>query len=92
MKASPELARNLIRLIVDLTWFFDSSDDDVVNLDDAVKQTELIGHCFGEQSEEDRQVILAVVAEMVDEAPSPGAREFLEDLPVAMGLVGTDDG
>ncbi|MFD0684149.1 hypothetical protein [Actinomadura fibrosa] len=85
--ASPELTRDLIKLIVDLAWFFESADDDAINADDAVRQLELIAFTLDGHSDADRDLILSTVAEMADEAPTPEAARFIADFPVSMGLI-----
>lgn len=90
MPASSKLVKDLIALAVELTWFFESCDDDDLNPDDAVRQMEWIAHVLGEQSQEDRELILTVVHEMAENAERPEIREFLETFPENMGLLEDD--
>jgi hypothetical protein len=87
MPASPNLVKDLIALAVELTWFFDSCDDEDLNPDDAVRQMEWIAHVLGQQNQDDRALILTVVREMAANEKRPGIREFLETFPENMGLL-----
>jgi hypothetical protein len=87
MPASPNLVKDLIALAVELTWFFDSCDDEDLNPDDAVRQMEWIAHVLGQQNQDDRALILTVVREMAANEQRPGIREFLETFPENMGLL-----
>lgn len=83
--------RDLIMLVVHQLWFLDSCDDEVVDLDDAVKQMEWISHVLDRRSEADRRTILAVVAELADEEQDPDLREFLESFGQTTGLIPSED-
>lgn len=87
MSASPGLVKDLVALAVELTWFFETCDDEDLNPDDAVRQMEWIAHVLGRQTGDDRELILTVVREMAASEQRPEVREFLETFPENMGLI-----
>lgn len=91
MQSSSPFMRDLIELAVGQLWFLNSCDDETVDLDDAVKQMEWIGHVLVRQSEADRRTILAVVADLAAEEQNPDIREFLESFGENTGLIPVED-
>ncbi|WP_312023442.1 hypothetical protein [Streptomyces sp. RP5T] len=83
----PFLTRALAETLVDVLWFIEGSDDDQIDQDDAVKVMEGVAHTLSTLPDDQRQELVALVAEMADAETDPARREFLEEFPEAFGLV-----
>ena len=91
MRSPSPFVHDLIMLVVHQLWFLDSCDDEVVDLDDAVKQMEWISYVLDRQSEADRRTIIAVVADLAAEEQDPDLREFLESFGETTGLIPSEN-
>lgn len=77
--------------LVELSWWLDTCDDDVVDQDVAAKLLESVGELTYTLSEDEAQRLIEVLTELAAAEPHPGRREQLLFLPIAIGLV-EDDG
>lgn len=91
MNESRELVRQLLKVIVAYTWFFDTCEDSVLDDRIAIKQMEYAAHLLGRLSEADRQRLVAELAELAALETDPDYREFVETFAESMGLVDEDD-
>ncbi len=73
-----------------MTWFFDSGDDSVVDLDAAVKQMEWMSHKLSTLPAEDRSRLIALVDERAESESDPEFREFLSSFAETSGLLDED--
>ncbi|MFI6985430.1 hypothetical protein ACIBSV_43675 [Embleya sp. NPDC050154] len=77
--------------LIDVVRFVESSDDEQMNLDDAVKLLEGVGHLLGQLSAGQRAELLDLIAEMADAESDPSRREFIEQFPDGFGLLDDED-
>lgn len=77
----------LTGLVVDLTWFLDSCDDDTLNPDDAVKMLESVVCVFHQLPQEQRVRFLQVLRQIAEAETDPGRRTFLEEFPESFDLL-----
>ncbi|MFG2342005.1 hypothetical protein [Streptomyces yangpuensis] len=83
----PSLTHALAEALVDVLWFIDSSEDEQMDQDDAVKVMEGVAHVVTTLSSDQRQELIELVGEMADAEGSPARREFLEAFPEGFGLI-----
>ncbi|MGP4094286.1 hypothetical protein [Nonomuraea sp. KM90] len=91
MQGDGALVRTLAELVMDLAWFLEGSDDEVVDPDDAVKQLEWISYRLCQLSAGDRSKLIALIRERAESESDPAFREFLQESPEALGLLDEDD-
>ncbi|MBX6382839.1 MAG: hypothetical protein IRZ07_07665 [Microbispora sp.] len=91
MRREDLLVRTLAELVADLAWFFESCDDSVLDLDDAVRQQEWIAYKLAGLTGEDKRRLTELVRERARTETDPAFREFLENFPEAVGLEDEDD-
>ncbi|WP_344656716.1 hypothetical protein [Catenulispora subtropica] len=77
----------LTGLVVDLTWFLDSCDDDTLNPDDAVKMLESVVWVLHRLPEAQRSRFLQVLQELAEAETDPGRRTFLQEFPESFDLL-----
>ncbi|MFD5922871.1 hypothetical protein ACFVYP_40125 [Kitasatospora sp. NPDC058201] len=77
----------LAGLVVDVVRFLDSCEDDEVDPDSAVKMMESVSWVLGQLPQGQLERFLTVLADLAEAEQDPGRREFLENFPVASGLV-----
>lgn len=77
----------LAGLVVDVVRFLDNCEDDEVDPDSAVKMMESASWVLGQLPQDQRERFLTVLADLAEAEQDPGRREFLEDFPVAGGLI-----
>ncbi|RAY14694.1 hypothetical protein DPM19_13155 [Actinomadura craniellae] len=76
------MVAQLVKLIVDLTWFLDSCDDEEVDPDWAVKWLEHIAHVLADLPPEQRTAVVTEVSSLAttnrSEAPAKWVASFAE--------------
>ncbi|WP_233290483.1 hypothetical protein [Kitasatospora sp. MBT66] len=77
----------LAGLVVDIVRFLDSSEDDEVDPDAAVRVMESVSWALTRLPDGQRDRFLTVLADLATAETDPGRREFLEAFPFACGLV-----
>jgi hypothetical protein len=77
----------LAGLVVDVVWFLDTCEDDEVDPDSAVKMMESVAWVLGRLPQDQRDRMLQVLSDLAQAEENPGRREFLEEFPVALGLI-----
>jgi hypothetical protein len=91
MTDTTALCTQLVKLVVDLTWFLDSCDDNEVDPGWAVKWLEHIAFVLAELPEAQRATVIAEVRSLAatgrSEAPAEWVARFAEDT----GLVDIED-
>ncbi|WP_432131701.1 hypothetical protein [Streptomyces tendae] len=87
MTAIDPLVPALAGLVVDVAWFLECCDDDVVDPDSAVKMMEGIGGELLRLPPDQRDRLLQVLADLAEAEQNDARREFLESFPLACGLV-----
>jgi hypothetical protein len=85
-----DLVTQLVKLVVDLTWFLDSSSPDEVDPDWAVKWQEHIGHAFAGLPPGQRRLVTSVIQELRASASSPAPAEWLDRFQEVILLAATD--
>ncbi|NRQ31484.1 hypothetical protein HII36_06465 [Nonomuraea sp. NN258] len=85
------LLRTLAELLMDLAWFLEGSDDDVIDPDDAVRQLEWISYRLRQLPPGDRSALIALIRERAESESEPAFQEFLKEAPQAFGLLDEDD-
>ncbi len=83
----PGLLRQLLKVVLAYTWFFETVDDDVLDDDTALEQTEYAAHLLNRLPAPDRDHLLAELAALAAQDPDPASRAFTESFAFAMGLV-----
>ncbi|MGH3390700.1 MAG: hypothetical protein ACRDOO_17675 [Actinomadura sp.] len=91
MNESGELVRQLLKVIVAYTWFFDTCEDSVLDDRIAIKQMEYAAYLLGQLSEAGRRRLVAELVELVALETDPDYREFVETFAESMGLIDEDD-
>ena len=85
----------LMQIIVDYVLFLQLCDEDQLNLDTAVRQTEQIAYRLQKLSRPEQVEFLEYVAELAAQAERGAGRDrrwqCLNDLPEALGLMASDD-
>jgi hypothetical protein len=84
---SPELVRQLLKTVVDYTWFFETCDESVVDDSIALKQMEYAAYLLGQLASPDRQRLVRELTEMAADETDPAYREFVEGFAEAMSLI-----
>jgi len=74
-------------LAVHQLWFLENFDGDSANEDDTIEQMEWMTCLLARQSEEHRQTILTVVADLAAEEQNPELRNFLDSFGENTGLI-----
>ena len=77
----------LTGLVVDLTWFLDSCDDDTLNPDDAVKMLESVVWVLHRLPTAQRSRFLQVLQELAEAETDHGRRTFLQEFPESFALL-----
>lgn len=86
MTTTDPLVTALARMVVDVVRFFDTCDDEEVDLDTAVKMMEaLTGELAALPSDQLARFVRAVAA-LAEAEPDPAHREFLRMFPPSCGL------
>lgn len=88
---SRELVRQLLKVMVAYTWFFDTCEDSVLEDRIATKQMEYAVYLLGQLSEADRRRLVDELAELAALETDPAYREFVETFAESMGLTDEDD-
>ncbi|MFE9045864.1 hypothetical protein ACFYOG_33820 [Streptomyces sp. NPDC007818] len=73
--------------LVDVLWFIDSSEDEQMDQDDAVKVMEGVAHVASTLPSDQRQELIELFGEMAAAEDNPARRCFLEDFPGDFGLI-----
>ncbi|MGW7441307.1 hypothetical protein [Streptomyces sp. NPDC054849] len=81
------LVHALTAALVDMAWFIDGTDDEQMDLDDAVKALDGMAAVHKHLSSDQRQDLLDVLGGMAEAEADPARREFLEAFPQDFGLV-----
>ncbi|WP_238442007.1 hypothetical protein [Streptomyces pratensis] len=81
------LTRALAEALADVLWFVDSSEDEQMDPDDAVKVLEGVAHVVGKLSGDQRNELVDLLGKMVEAEPDPERREFLAGLPEGFGFL-----
>lgn len=92
MDESPDLVRQLLKIVVAYTSFFDTCDESVLDDDTAMKQTEYTGHLLNQLADADRRRLIDELASLATLATGPSDREYLETFAYAIGLVDEEGG
>ncbi|MEV5570722.1 hypothetical protein AB0L06_11770 [Spirillospora sp. NPDC052269] len=87
MDESPELLTQLLKAVVAYTWFFETCDDDVLDDDTAIKQTEYAGYLLNQLADTDKQRLVDTLATLAAAEPDQRYREFITSFAFSMGLV-----
>ncbi|MEU1622666.1 hypothetical protein ABZ479_35890 [Streptomyces sp. NPDC005722] len=87
MPPYPSLTHALADALVDLAWFVEDTDDEVMDQDDALKALEGVAAVFDRMPEAQRAAFLDLLGEMTAAEADPRRRAFLEDFPEDFGLV-----
>lgn len=74
----PSLTRALAEALVDVLRFVDSSEDEQMDQDDAVKVMEGVAHVVSALTGDQRQELVGLVGEMAVAETDPDRRAFLE--------------
>ncbi|WP_214326523.1 hypothetical protein [Nonomuraea sediminis] len=77
----------LAGLVVDMAWFLDTCEDDVVDPDSAVKMMESVSWVLLRLPADQRVRFLQVLKDLAEAEPDRGRREYLESFPFACGMV-----
>jgi hypothetical protein len=77
----------LARRVVDLRWWLDSSGDDEIDPDTAVKMMESVTWVLNRLPPSQRDRFLVVLDDLADTEPDPARRRVLQAFPFASGLV-----
>ncbi|MFC8510436.1 hypothetical protein ACFU3J_17430 [Streptomyces sp. NPDC057411] len=85
--AYPCLTRVLVEALVDVLWFIDSSEDEQMDQDEAVRVIEGVAHMVSTLPSDQRQELIALLGEMAAAETNPARRGFLEDFPQGFGLI-----
>lgn len=88
MSSHPSLTHALAEALIDVLWFIDSSEDEQMDSDDAVKALEGVAHLIGTLPNDQQQGMIALLGEMAAAETNPARREFLEKFPEGFGLIG----
>ncbi|MEV6868956.1 hypothetical protein AB0M44_49335 [Streptosporangium subroseum] len=86
MPAPRTLTRALTEIIIELAWCIESSHDDDVNPDIAVKWLEDITTALSDLTDEQREEMRTLVHQIAAEEPSGARRRFMEEFPKAFSL------
>jgi hypothetical protein len=86
MSQYPSLTHALAEALVDLARFVESSDDEQLDQDDAVRALEGVAAVADRMSDAQRAELRQVVEAMAAAETDPGRREFLEEFPDGFGL------
>jgi hypothetical protein len=76
----------LMQIVVDALWFFELSPAEAVDDDAAVEMIELIATNLQALDTAEKENFLAYVARRAEEAKSVEERQFLQSMPLALGL------
>ncbi|MEU6459733.1 hypothetical protein [Streptomyces sp. NPDC047065] len=76
MSQYPSLTRALAEALVDLAWFVESTDDDHMDQDDAMKALEGVAAVVNRLSAAQRGKFQQVIEAMTEAETDPGRREF----------------
>ncbi|MCU1643548.1 MAG: hypothetical protein JWN03_3823 [Nocardia sp.] len=77
MKNPPDLIRQLLKIVVAHTWFFETCDEEVVDDRTAIKQQEHAAYLLGQLSEADKSWLTDELAALAATETDPAYREFL---------------
>ncbi|MEV4506141.1 hypothetical protein [Streptomyces klenkii] len=83
----PSLAVALTRVVVDLTWFISSADDERLDPEDALTSLDGIATVLSALSRSQQAELMAIINQMAAEETSAKRREFLVSLPESIGLL-----
>jgi len=81
---------NLVRAIVEALVFFETSDDDAVNPDEAVKAMESIAYFLQKIAGKDRADFIESLHRIAAEETDTGRKSFIELIPEYFGLENED--
>lgn len=91
MSDTAALSTQLVKLVVDLTWFLDSCDDEVVDPDWAVKWLEHIAFMLSELPAVQRDMVVAEVRSLAVAGGSEAPAEWVERFAEETGQADTED-
>jgi hypothetical protein len=83
----PSLTRALAETLVDVLWFIESSEDEQMDPDAAVKVLEGVAHQVTKLSDAQRQELVELVGAMTAAETDPARRACLEQFPEGFGLI-----
>lgn len=78
--------RQLLKVVLAYTWFFDTCDDSMLEDRIALNQTEYAGHLLAQLSEAGRRHLAAELSELASAETDPAYREFVKNFAHSMGL------
>ncbi|MFE9728800.1 hypothetical protein ACFYQ5_35845 [Streptomyces sp. NPDC005794] len=81
------LTHALAEALVDVLWFIESSEDEQMDPDDAVKVLEGVAHLASNLSSDQRSELIGLLGTMAEAESDPARREFLEGFPDGFGLL-----
>ncbi|MER7727995.1 hypothetical protein [Streptomyces sp. NPDC096323] len=87
MPVYSSLTQALAEALVDVLWFIDSSEDEQMDPDDAVKLLEGVAHVVSKLSIHQRTELSDLLATMAEAENDPARRKFLEEIPEDFGLL-----
>ncbi|MER5517269.1 hypothetical protein [Streptomyces sp. NPDC002763] len=76
----------LTGLLVDVVWWLESSGDEEVDPDSAVKMMEGVGGVLLQLPSDLRRRFVQVLADLAEAEQDPARREFLELFPFSIGM------
>ncbi|MFF3216403.1 hypothetical protein ACFYYB_38020 [Streptomyces sp. NPDC002886] len=91
MPVYASLSHVLAEVLVDVLRFVESSDDEQMDPDDAVKVLEGVAHVVGKLSSEQRDELIELLGTMAGAESDPARRAFLEGFPEGFGLLADAD-
>ncbi|WP_433178946.1 hypothetical protein [Actinoallomurus sp. CA-150999] len=87
MNESPELVRQLLKIVVAHAVFFDTCDDSVLDADTALEQMEGAAYLLNQLAAADKKRLVDELASLAALETGPSDREYLEGFAYAVGLV-----
>ncbi len=86
-RVPPSTHSQLIRALVELLTFLEFTGDDRLDPDAAVAQMESTAALLQELPEDSRAAVVQEIRAIADEIQDPTQREFVANLPRALGLL-----
>lgn len=86
MTAIDPLVPALTGLLADVVWWLESSGDEDVDPDSAVKMMEGVGWVPQQLPADQRTRLLRALADLAEAEQNPARREFPESFPFAIGM------
>lgn len=87
MSVYSSLTRALAEALADVLWFIESSEDEQMDPDDAVKVLEGFAHLVSKLSNDQRNELIDLLGTMAEAESDPARREFLAGFPEGFGLL-----